>query len=71
MDVIYIIEMFTGYAIDQTYDRLRVVDSYEKAVDYISREYPDFIQTKEDEWISEEPVTEETMRIYISPETVF
>lgn len=71
MDVIYIIEMFTGYAIDQTYDRLRVVDSYEKAVDYISREYPDFIQTKEDEWVSEEPISEETMRIYISAEAVF
>ena len=71
MEEVYIIEMITGYDYDRTYDRLRVVSSYEKAVDYISIEYPDFIQLGEDEWVSEEPVTDETIRIYISMETVF
>ena len=71
MNEIYIIEMISGYDYDRTYNRLRVVDSFEKAVDYISIEFPEFVQTKEDEWVSEEPVTEETMRIYITAETVF
>ena len=71
MEDIYIIEMISGYDYDRTYDRLRVVNTFEKAVDYIEREYPDFIRVGDDEWVSEEPVTDETIRIYISMETVF
>lgn len=71
MEDIYIIEMISGYDYDRTYDRLRVVSTFEKAVDYIEREYSDFIRVGDDEWVSEEPVTDETIRIYISMETVF
>ena len=71
MDTVYIVELVIGYDFEQTYYRLRVVDSFEKAVDYISIEYPEFIQVKDNEWVSEEPITEETMRIYISEEAVF
>ena len=71
IDVVYIVEMITGYDFSRSADRLRVTSTFEKAVNWVSNEYPLFKRIAEAEWVASEPVTDETARIYISQEIVF
>ena len=71
LDQVWIVERIEGYDYGRSVERLRVTRTFEKAVDWVSQEYPDFKRIAEAEWVSEEPMTETTARIYISLEVVW
>lgn len=71
LDQVWIIERIEGYDFNRSVERLRVTRTFEKAVDWVSQEYPNFKRIAEAEWVSEEPITDMTARIYISLEVVW
>ena len=71
LDQVWIIERIQGYDFCREVERLRVTKTFEKAVDCVSQEYPNFKRITESEWVSEEPVNDMTTRIYISLEVVW
>lgn len=71
LDQVWIIEKIEGYDFNRSVERLRVTRTFEKAVDWVSQEYPNFKRIAEAEWVSEELMTETTARIYISLEVVW